>query len=175
MKHKHKPVQMMKVIGKLSAKEQAVCCFALQTYNAERFGMVHRGLLPFVNVDDVVDALDLTTDSRLIKALSSKLTQLVPSASNRGWDVMTLRLDDAKVVKRLGLHPERGVTLPMMAKKKVTAGLRWSLPKKDYEPNPDVMVRPHFQLKCRSKGVWELCCNPQHIRVVELWLIDFCR
>lgn len=91
--------------------------------------------------------------------------------------VMILR--DAKVLKHFGAHPERGKPMRMLALKRVTVGVRWSLPKQDYVPDDDVLVTPSVALKPVSHPVkgcrtYHIQCEPRHLEKVTMWLADNC-
>ena len=82
-------------------------------------------------------------------------------------------LNDAKVIKHFGSHPERGRLIRGKVKK-VTVGVRWSLPKRDWEPDDDVDVHSVLALKCMGKGKWEVLVAEEHRSYAEWWLMDFC-
>lgn len=87
---------------------------------------------------------------------------------------MILYLSDKKVAKIFGAHPERGRVLPIVMKKRVTVGVRWSLPKMDYEPDDDVMVQPRIALQCVGKGKWKVIAAPEYLERAVNWLVDRC-
>lgn len=93
----------------------------------------------------------------------------VPQKSFRIW------LNDIKVYKRFGRKPELGRPLPFLPKKKVTVGVRWSLPRKDYVPDTDVLVTPSVALKRLSKDFWEVQCDAAHWPKVQNYLCEVCR
>ena len=87
---------------------------------------------------------------------------------------MILYLNDKKVVRRFGGNPERGIRLPAVSKR-VTVGVRWSLPRKKYEPDDNVLVNPIIALKSKGKGRWELICEPVYSRQAEQYLEANCK
>lgn len=87
---------------------------------------------------------------------------------------MILHLNDGKVAKFFGPHPERGRVLPGAPKKRVTVGVRWSLPKMDYVPDDDVLVAPTVALKCLGRGKWEVKADREHLQRAVDWLVDRC-
>ena len=87
---------------------------------------------------------------------------------------MILYLNDAKVCHFFGKHPELGRSLPGNIRKRVTVGVRWSLPKKDYEPDDDVLVKPTVALKCVGRGKWEVKVEPQYSARAIQFLVDNC-
>jgi hypothetical protein len=85
-----------------------------------------------------------------------------------------MRLDNKKVYRRFGAHPERGKPLPFLQKQKATVGVKWSLPKKEYLPDRDVLVSPCVTLKPRSSNLWEVTVSTKCRHAVENWLMDNC-
>ena len=83
-------------------------------------------------------------------------------------------LNDGKVCKYFGPHPERGRLLKGKVKR-VTVGVRWSLPKLAYEDDDDVLVSPTVALKCISRGKWEVKVDPAFRELAERWLMDKCQ
>lgn len=84
-------------------------------------------------------------------------------------------LNDGKVAKFFGAHPERGRLIPGGSVRKVTVGVRWSLPKLDYEPDDDVLVRPFMALICLGRGKWEVKVDPAFRELAMCWLMDKCQ
>lgn len=83
-------------------------------------------------------------------------------------------LSDAKVAVRFGSRPWMGKLLPMTDKKRVTVGIKWSLPKKDYIPDEDVLVTQCVALRCIKKGLWEVSCSEMIREQTVNYLIRFC-
>jgi len=81
-----------------------------------------------------------------------------------------LTLNDAKVFKRFGRHPERGVRLPFLPPVKAEAGMRWVQFSKKYKPNP-IEVSPTITLT-KVKGNWIISCPKHHFGIVSEWLRD---
>jgi hypothetical protein len=77
---------------------------------------------------------------------------------------MLMYLNDAKVARRFGSRPDLGKIIPGAGVKKVTVGVRWSLPKFDYEPDTDVIVRPRVALICKGKANGKCLLNPNSVR-----------
>lgn len=84
-------------------------------------------------------------------------------------------LDDRKVIKFFGAHPERGRFISNTIVKRVTVGVRWSLPKKDWEPDDDVLVKPVVCLICKGKGKWEVKVEAAYRKIAEQFLMDHCQ
>ena len=84
---------------------------------------------------------------------------------------MIYHLNDKKVVRRFGSHPERGIPLKGISKR-VTVGVRWSLPRRKYEPDTDVLVNPIIALHSAGKGKWKLICEPAYHRQAEQFLLE---
>ena len=89
-------------------------------------------------------------------------------------ETVILYLNDKKVCRYFGAHPERGRPLPGNRRKRVTVGVKWSLPKKDYLPDDDVLVRPTVALKCLGKGKWEILVEATYRDRAIDWLVDNC-
>jgi len=93
---------------------------------------------------------------------------------------MRLILNTQKVLRAFNGHPERGVACHWLPKKRVTVGVRWSLPHKDYVPDDDVHVTPHIALRLIRRhpdgmSEWELIINPEHRQQAVEWLLLRCR
>lgn len=82
-------------------------------------------------------------------------------------------LDNKKVAKVFGAHPERGRRLTGISKR-VTVGVKWSLPKKDYVPDDDVLVNPVLALKPMGRGRWQVLIEEQYRKEAERFLNDNC-
>lgn len=87
--------------------------------------------------------------------------------------VRRMYLNDKKVAKHFGAHPERGRRISGVFKR-VTVGVRWSLPKKDYVPDDNVLVNPVLALKCIRRGYWEVTVEKQFAAVAEKFLTENC-
>lgn len=84
----------------------------------------------------------------------------------------TMHLIDAKVVKVFGTKPWLGRRLPHL--KRVTCGVKWSLPKRDFIPDEDVMVHPTVKLDPVRRGFWRVTVAKKYKQEAELFLIDSC-
>lgn len=93
------------------------------------------------------------------------------------WDVgmttFTMYLDDRKVLKQFGQRPWIGKRL-LGKVKKVTVGVRWSLPKKDYVPDDDVLVQPTVALTAIAKGKWRVTVEEKYREEAERFLMANC-
>lgn len=85
-----------------------------------------------------------------------------------------IQLNDAKVARYFGSHPERGRRMPHLGKVKVAVGVRWSLPKQDYVVDDNVLVTPCVALICAKRGHWHVKCEPQYRERVLKWLKEKC-
>jgi hypothetical protein len=108
---------------------------------------------------------------RLASQVKFKLRDEYQISRASSWMML---LNNKKVAKRFGAHPERGHKIPHVTKKRVTVGVRWSLPKRDHEPDDDVLVQPHVVLKPKSKGWWEVTCENRYRAHVTTFLLDYC-
>ncbi len=92
----------------------------------------------------------------------------------------TLILNSQKVLRRFNGHPERGVLCSVLTKKRVTVGVRWSLPHKDYVPDDDVHVTPTVALKFIKRysgglSSWEVIAAKEHLTRATEWLLLTCK
>lgn len=85
----------------------------------------------------------------------------------------TMYLDDRKVLKQFGQRPWLGKRLPNVLKK-VTVGMRWSLPRQQFEPDDDVLVQPCVALRFLAKGRWEVSVEDQYRGAAERFLTNNC-
>lgn len=86
-----------------------------------------------------------------------------------------LELNAKKIIRHFGLHPERGKALPCLPKKRVTVGMRWSLPKLDYVPDDDVRVNRMVALQHVRGSTWRVLCEEAYWPAVMTWLLEYCR
>jgi hypothetical protein len=88
---------------------------------------------------------------------------------------MIMYLNDVKVARCFGSRPDLGRVIGGMSpSKRVTVGVRWSLPRKVYEPDDNVIVRCAVALICKGKGKWEVKCDPRHTEFVREYLMGRC-
>ena len=85
----------------------------------------------------------------------------------------TMYLDDRKVLKQFGQRPWLGKRLPGVYKK-VTVGMRWSLPRKQYEPDDDVLVNPTVALTQLRKGEWQVTVEDKYTQEAYNFLAANC-
>ena len=168
----HKPATMLKVWHLLSQEDRAVVCFQL-VQNSPKHSHVYAGILPFVTLEDVITALDvslLKNSVRRVKEIRSKLN----AVAFGNEDQLVLKLNDGLVAKRFGNHPERGKPF------------RWLGPRRvDLQPVSDspmhkstsiVEVVPCVALiPTGQSGWWRVQCDAKYRQRVEEWLIDYCR
>lgn len=171
-----KPQTLHSVIHTLTAADKAILVRVLQQRTI-RYSGVHQGLLPFVDMEMAIQAMveECRLDNhgrRRFHKIRQKLLDVKPY---RLLPIKYLHLNDRKVAKWFGTHPERGKPVDFLGTKKVIAGLKWSLAKQAYVPDTEVLVKPVVALKPVKKGLWEVVCSEEHRKEVELWLIDHCR
>lgn len=83
----------------------------------------------------------------------------------------TMELDAKRVLKQFGPRPELGKAMPCLPKKRVTVGLRWSLPKQAYVPDDDVLVARRVALQHVAGNTWRVLCEEEaHWPAVKAWL-----
>ena len=168
---------------KFSEKEKGVLLFAVNTAHVLSYDL-HKGTLPFVKVKDVLSSLVLlnstqATKWRVAAVLHQKLRKL--SGFDEDYIVVLRYLDKKKVAKRFGIHPEHGKAIPMAASKKVTVGVRFNLGlvdkngnRGDYEPDRDVLVKPHMVVRPLGQGKWEVTVAKQYLADADRYLSNFC-
>ena len=182
---------MVPYLGRLSAKEKAIIIYLMRAGGSK---IAEAGTLPFLPVMGIVNVLNVTAsmkrDStefgkyvRSAKEILVKLAEVVDRQGPYGEFVATwlMKLDSKKVYRRFGSHPERGKPLSFLPKEKVSVGVKWSLPKKDYVIDHDVLVAPCVTLK-RHGGkdggkspMWEVTCKAKCRHAVEIWLLEQCQ
>jgi len=168
---------LAKHMEKLKPKEKGFIVWMLNSSNHLGYH-IHLGMLPFVNVEDAlacIERFDPTTSHnlRIIKEVKSKLRAAYHIGPSVTW---AMKLNASRIVKRFGAHPERGHNIPHVQKKRVTVGVKWSLPKRDYVPDEDVMVQPHVVLR-RSRvqqDYWHITCEKKYRAHVTTYLLDYC-
>ena len=102
---------------------------------------------------------------------------------------MIMYLNDAKVARRFGSYPERGISLKGTSKK-VTVGVKFNLfkcvcwraginnpacPRPCILPDDNVVVTPRIALICVSKGKWKVLVEPVFREQAEQFLIEHCK
>jgi len=112
---------------------------------------------------------------------------------------MTLHLDDRKVLKRFGTHPELGRVIGGASPTKVVhvSSPNWvvdrmfnsktkrmgihngqrgghAIVQGHWENTTPVTVRCIVALKCVGKGKWKALCQESHREYVEWWLVNHC-
>lgn len=183
---------MTKYLSVLDKVGKAVVCDVLRRHS--QIQDAHPGMLPFISVRMVVECLDRQIrdypKSRYLRGLKLSLSQDASVAKDQVSFVMYL--SDAKVAKRFGPKPHLGRALPCLPKKRVTVGMRWNLPRKQFEPDDDVYVKPTVALtkgnsrKTYNKSKrtietypgqshWHVSCGRKYQQAVMGWLVDFCR
>ena len=165
-------------LHKLTTKEKAVLCRLFNFWKPGPQPDIHLGTLPFVSYGDAMMWLansligppnDIYPTERTIKQIMSKLGH----DPTKGVARFCLYLIDRKVYRRFGHHPERGVTLDFLPKKKVTVGMKNQFGR--VNPDKDVLVSPHFSLRRVNQNYWEVVIDTQHQADVEEWLAENCR
>ena len=170
---------MMAYFDKLDANDKAIICAAVRAHSRE-FKHAHQGMLPFLPVRVVAACVEFARQcqpglhSRVYSSLLSKLEShkwCLRQAFNGTKPVTILRkLDDGLVVKRLGLHPERGVPIPGLA-----AVIKRPRDRKMFEKAADAYddQHPMMTLKRLDEGFWQITCPERYRHYVETWCCDY--
>lgn len=87
---------------------------------------------------------------------------------------LVMFLDDRKVIKHFGPNPERGRVI-RGATKRVTVGMRWNLPRQQWEPDDNVLVQAVVAMRRVKRGKWEVKVEPIFQRHAEQFLRDNCQ
>jgi len=172
-----KPRTLAAQLEKLKPIEKGYLVWVLNGSNHLGYE-VHLGMLPFVSVDDALEALSKYGGSTSTgKITSANVRAKLKAAYGIGGHVTwSIKLNDAKVVKRFGAHPERGHKIQGVSKKRVTCGVRWSLPKRRHVPDDDVLVAPHVTLHPATlPGWWNVTCETKYREKVTMYLVDHCQ
>jgi hypothetical protein len=181
-------VNFVKYVGRFNAKEKAVLCNLIRTHGPPEFADTHQGLLPFINVDVVCQSLSLATihAAQAYKDYAKRLLAKIPEVweskvdNNFPKSSFVMQLDSAKVYRHFGSNPERGKPLNHLPKVKVTVGKKWSLPKKAWVDDRDVLVAPCVTLTRKhlagekARNLWTVVVLAKCRYAVEMWLLDNC-
>jgi hypothetical protein len=180
---------MTAYISALTAEDMSICTFAVNQHNDAN--QIQIGALPFIPLRVVVDCL-LRMGKRRHLAIAEKLKVIqhddtdVYNKTRMSVSVIMMTLNDRKVMKRFGIHPEDGVKIPLVEKVKVTVGVKYSLPVKDYIPDDDVLVSPIMTLRRQSTpfdkagakfghlGRWQVTCATRYKQHVMDFLTTNC-
>lgn len=160
-------------LSQFTKKERLALCFIFNQTDLMDV-QVHLGLLPFIGVDKAILACARSgsfPSSRVQRQIFAKLKHIYQRGDGVEW---VMYLSPLKVARRFGAHPERGHKIQYASKKRVTVGVRWCLPKKDYEPDDDVLVAPHVALRCVGKDTWLVSCEKRYRPMVTQYLTDHC-
>lgn len=143
-------------------------------------GEFHLGMLPLLSITNARIAIamwrvehDPAFKSHLLTALHHKLTTMSPGMIDRNNVSFLLWLNPQKVMKVLGNNPRRGVAFKAPLKK-VTVGMKWSLPKRDYVPDTDVLVKPMMKVIPNSNGSYTITVDKKYHQAAMDYLVDNC-
>lgn len=138
----------------------------------------HLGMLPFVTMGQAAMTMRVSGNTKAIRRLANKLETWNWVAGDDETSVVTFSIwaMDEQIIHQFGPHPELGVRLPggYIPKIKVTAGLKWSLPKRDYVPDENVMVDPMIKLtpNLTLQNCWTVTCPTRFKHIVAGWFVD---
>ncbi len=171
---------LVKYMNRLSQKEKAVLLrLVKETPDQEHH---FEGTLPFISLKVVIDILNVVgrdgylseqwrTYARIAKEILAKLDSV--GATCEASANFLMHLNDKKVYRQFGKHPEKGKPLNFLPKERVTVGVKFSLPKKCWVPDDNVLVAPSVALKKRG-DLWEVTVKESCRARVETWLMQNC-
>lgn len=153
-----------KALARLSKAERAVLCSVIK--HKREWEHIHQGMLPFMPLDEVVDWLGIWITGNLnSRALHRRIYFKLYAGPMTGT---MLALDDGKVFRRFGKHPERGVSIPSIATQHRHRERRPFERKKDAY---DVIVSM-AELKRVGHNHWMVNCRLTVHEQVVAWLSD---
>jgi hypothetical protein len=195
MKKPDPKTNMVKYLEILTAKEKAVICYLAKHLPSLDYELpktdFHQGLLPFLPVKQVIHWCRQVGHESPKDGLQpyrrTALGVLAKMQANLEPDVGTacflMKLNNKKVYRHFGAHPERGKPMNLLPKQQVTVGVKWSLPRKQYIADRDVLVSPCVTMKRITVGsfdgtgnshMWEVNVSRKCRAAVETWLMDHC-
>jgi hypothetical protein len=155
----------------LTKEDRDYICDMLNQYTPRAY-KVHHGMLPFIPIKEVFALTNLMAVGGF--ALARKRVIKVIESSPEATVRMNLFLRDQLVLKHFGKRPYLGKPLSHLPKKRVTVGVKWSLPKQSWVPDTDVLVSPTVALKKINTDFWEATCEACYWNEVHAWLIENC-
>lgn len=169
------PTTIQSVLRRLSPTEQQIICNSLNV--SKNTNEYHRGMLPFVKLTEAAEALHQTYSNGEKRRLHAKIIEKILKKGNSVSFFMYL--SPYKVGRQFGENPEIGVRIPGATPKRVSVGMRWSLPKQCNVVDDNVYVMPHVSLKL-AKAISGLCgryivtVEKKHRTIASQWLSDTC-
>lgn len=164
------------IIDKLSKREQLAILWAINR-NDNTTNQIHHGKLPFIEADYALDSLEImgkvaSKGSMVYRNTASRLRDLLDKLPDDKTKFQ-MYLDDSKVARRFGTKPWLGKVMTGTYTR-TTAGLKWSLPDKDYIRDKDVLLPHRMSLKPIRKGLWIVfVAKSQERRAVD-YLMKYC-
>ncbi len=142
----------------------------------------HDGTLPFISVSVAKGALQLVAKGgyasekwqAYARMAQNILAKMAVPPKDDGKISFLMHLNAKKVFRQFGRSPERGKPLNFLPKEKVTVGVKFSLPKKQWVPDDNVLVAPSVKVRPHG-GMWEVTVARHHRKAVEHWLQANCQ
>jgi hypothetical protein len=171
---------LVKYLPRLTTNEKAVLLKFITDLTGNSHH--HEGTLPFVSKNRAIYAIKhlpkcnfigekYKAYQRIARAILTKLDSQ-PDGHN-GNAIFFMRLNPNKVHRKFGAHPEKGKPLNFLPKERVTVGVKFSLPKKAWVPDNNVLVAPSVALKKRG-DLWEVTVMERCRDRVKAWLQQNC-
>ena len=169
---------MGKEVLRLDAREKLALCFAINKLDSGLGYDVHPGNLMFVKNSTLVGVAALAINDPEIKG--NKIFRVIWAKLREELETsFSMYLNAAKLMKRYGhrlnsLDGGKSIDIELPMKKvKVTVGLKWSLPKKDWEPDDDVHVSHRVVIvPTNRRGEFRIYVAERHRNYCERWLLD---
>lgn len=170
-------------LSHLTIKEKAVLLRLIRELpNCEHH---HAGTLPFISVHTAKGALHLVAKKpgvfasekwqAFARVANNILSKVNAAPKDEGKVSFLMHLNPKKVYRQFGRSPERGKPLNHLPKEKVTVGVKYHLPSKDYLPDKDVLVAPSVAVKPTGGGMYEVTAPARHLGAVREWLQANCQ
>jgi len=169
---------LVKYLPLLTTNEKAVLLMFITEWDKHH----HEGTLPFISKRKAIDAIKhlpkcnfigekYKAYQRIARVILTKLDSQ-PDGYNA---IFFMRLNPKKVYRQFGARPEKGKPMNFLPKEKVTVGVKFSLPKKAWVPDDNVLVAPSVALQhCGSENLWRVTVTERHRARVEAWLQQNC-
>jgi hypothetical protein len=167
-------------LPKFRHTEKVVICAAVRQFSSIKD--CHIGMFALLSPRTVLMSLTLRrveigkdgVGYRLITELIQKVIGLFPTYHKDGSTTFAAYLSENKVWKHTNrTNTIQGVDIKFKTpQKKVTVGVKWSLGKRDYVPDTEVLVDPVMNLKWAGVGIFQVTVEKQYLQAAQSYLLD---